>query len=268
MTRAMALLAGVLLAVPLLDGCGAARRAVQNREPIGDGDERMLGARLSAAVQAERKSASDPTVIGYVSSLGDRMARLSDRPGIPYVFAVYADTAAQAFSLPGGYVYVSTGLLARLGSRAELAGVLGHEIAHIAARDGVSRIVETVAREGVERILLTPRDGPPDPETKRALDAVLAGYPRDVERAADLAASLLATRVGLNAEGLVRAMDKVNAGSAAPGMFWESQPSKSDPIVKRIDGVRAEQKRMGLDAGLPYDPDSYAPIRARVTGSR
>lgn len=262
--RSFAILLPALLILPLLAGCGAARRAVDTREPLGDGDERMLGARLSTLVQADRRSADDPTVIGYVRTLGDRMARLSDRPGIPYTFQVFTDSAAQAFALPGGYVYLSTGLLARITSRAELAGVLGHEIAHIAARDGMSQIIGEISRDGVERILLSPRDGAPSEETKRALGAVLRGYPRDVERASDISASLLATRVGLNAEGLVRAMEKVGGATASPGQFWEGSAGKADPIARRVSDDRAEQKRMGLDAGLPFDSESYAPIRSRI----
>lgn len=262
--RTSACLLALLVAAPLLGGCGAARRAVETQEPIGDGDERMLGARLSAIVQSERKSSSDPTVIGYVSALGDRLGRLSDRPGIPYTFGVFADSAPQAFSLPGGYVYLSTGLLARLESRAELAGVLGHEIAHVAARDGLNRIVDAIRREGVERILLTPRDGPPGDEARQALRVATEGFSADAERAADLSASLLETRIGLNAEGIVRALEKVGGAGSASGSFWEPLPPKSAPIDRRVSTLRAEQKRMGLDAGLPFDADSYTPIRARL----
>jgi hypothetical protein len=85
-----------------------------------------------------------------------------------------------------------------------------------------------------------------------------------VERASDISASLLATRVGLNAEGLVRAMEKVGGATASPGQFWEGSTGKADPIARRASDDRAEQKRMGLDAGLPFDSESYAPIRSRI----
>ena len=64
----------------------------------------------------------------YVSGIGERIAGVSHRPHLPWTFTVLDSPAVNAFALPGGYVYVTRGLLAHLGDEAELAGVLGHEV--------------------------------------------------------------------------------------------------------------------------------------------
>ncbi|MEP7117638.1 MAG: M48 family metalloprotease [Acidobacteriota bacterium] len=70
----------------------------------------------------------------YVSGIGARIARVSHRPTWPWTFTVVDAPVVNAFALPGGYVYVSRGLLAHLGDESELAGVLGHEVGHVTAR--------------------------------------------------------------------------------------------------------------------------------------
>jgi len=251
----------VLFAVPFLAGCGATR---PQRAPLGDGEERIIGARLAAVVRAENRSIGDPTVTEYVQTLGDRLARLSDRPGIPYTFDVIADPAPRAFALPGGYLYVSTGLLARLDSEAEVAGVLAHGLAHVAAKHPMSRLLEVMGRSGVEAILTSPRSGEVTPAMRRGLETVLAGYPRDIEREADKQGLLFTTRVALNPEGMIRAMEKVDAASGSGGAFWEGLSPAAPEQARRIEALKAEVKSIGLDAGLPYNRERYAPIKARL----
>ena len=76
----------------------------------------------------------DAALQQYVSDIGLRLARTSDRPNIPWHFAVVDQPAVNAFALPGGYIYITRGILPLLDNEAELAGVLGHEIGHVTAR--------------------------------------------------------------------------------------------------------------------------------------
>ncbi len=259
--RAPTALAAALIAASLLSGCAATR---PRPAPLGDGEERIIGARLATAVQAANRSASDPAVTDYVRALGERLARLSDRPGIPYTFDVIADPAPRAFALPGGYLYVSTGLLSRLDSEAEVAGVLSHGLAHVAAKHPMSRLLEVMGRSGVEAILTSPRGGEITPAMRRGLETILAGYPRDIEREADKQGLLFTTRVALNPEGMIRAMEKVDAASGGGGAFWEGLSVSAPDQARRIAGLKAEVKTLGLDAGLPYNKERYAPIKARL----
>ncbi|HFC53544.1 MAG TPA: tetratricopeptide repeat protein [Gammaproteobacteria bacterium] len=78
----------------------------------------------------------DPDLTRYVSQVGQKLARVSDRPDLPYEFVVLNNSVPNAWALPGGKIAVNRGLLLELGSEAELAAVLGHEIVHAAARHG------------------------------------------------------------------------------------------------------------------------------------
>jgi predicted Zn-dependent protease len=259
--RSLAATVFLLWAAASLSGCGATR---PKPAPLGDGEERIIGARLATAVRADNRSSGDMAVTEYVQSLGDRLARLSDRPGIPYTFEVIADPAPRSFALPGGYIFVSTGLLTRLDSEAEVAGVLSHGLAHVAGKHPMSRLLEVMGRSGVDAILTSPREGEITPATRRGLETVLAGYPRDIEREADKLGLLFTTRVALNPEGMIRAMEKVDAASGGSGAFWEGASGAAPDQARRIEGLKAEVKSVGLDAGLPYNRERYAPIKARL----
>jgi predicted Zn-dependent protease len=76
----------------------------------------------------------------YVSDIGAQLAAVSERPGLPWTFRVLDDPTVNAFALPGGFIYVTRGILTHLDSEAELAGVLGHEIGHVTARHSVSQM--------------------------------------------------------------------------------------------------------------------------------
>jgi len=82
----------------------------------------------------------DAELAAYVTSLGNRLAASSERPGLPWSFKVVDDPIVNAFALPGGFIYVSRGILANFESEAELAGVLGHEIGHVTARHSASQM--------------------------------------------------------------------------------------------------------------------------------
>jgi len=75
-----------------------------------------------------------PQIQQYVASIGQRLAAVSERPGLPWAFRVVDSSVVNAFALPGGQVFVTRGLLAKLDNEAQLAGVLGHEIGHVTAQ--------------------------------------------------------------------------------------------------------------------------------------
>ena len=75
----------------------------------------------------------------YVNEIGQSLAKNTERPDVSYTFTVLDSPMVNAFALPGGYVYVTRGLLALANSEAELAGVIGHEIGHVTARHSAER---------------------------------------------------------------------------------------------------------------------------------
>ena len=105
------------------------------------GIERSLGAQQhEQLVRAFGGAYENPQVQDYVDSLGQFLARTSEQPDLDYTFTVLDSPVINAFALPGGYVYVTRGLMALAANEAELAGVLAHEIGHVNAHHGLNRV--------------------------------------------------------------------------------------------------------------------------------
>lgn len=125
----------VLVAVLVLAGC-ATNPATGRRQLIlmSEQDEVALGKQADAEVRKEMGIYSDARLQQYVDRVGQRLARASKRPNLPWTFAVVDESAVNAFALPGGFVYLTRGILPFLRDEAELAAVMGHEVGHIDAR--------------------------------------------------------------------------------------------------------------------------------------
>ena len=103
-------------------------------------EERELGAQEAEKVKQSMGLIDDPEILAYVRAVGRRLAEHSPRKDVDYTFHIVDMEVPNAFALPGGYVYVSRGLLALVNSEDELAGVMGHEIGHVAGRHAVQRV--------------------------------------------------------------------------------------------------------------------------------
>ena len=102
--------------------------------------EAKLGDEAARQIEQSMGLLPDAEVVAYVREVGERLAAVSARPQGPWRFEVADAPEPNAFALPGGYVYVTRGLLALVNSEDELAGVVGHEIGHVTARHSAKRI--------------------------------------------------------------------------------------------------------------------------------
>src|SRR6266516_2241805 len=118
---------------------------------------------------------------------GTRLAASSERPNLPWSFRVVDDPVVNAFALPGGFIYVTRGILAHLNSEAELAGVVGHEIGHVTARHTASRITkQQLAQVGlVVGSIASPQLERYAGLASSALNVLFLKYSRDDESQAD-----------------------------------------------------------------------------------
>src|SRR5688572_29329867 len=107
---------------------------------VSEGQEIELGREAAEQVRAQLGLYEDQGLQAYVNGIGQRLAASSERAKLDWSFQVVDDAAVNAFALPGGHIYVTRGLLAHVNSEAELAAVLGHEIAHVTARHSASQI--------------------------------------------------------------------------------------------------------------------------------
>lgn len=107
---------------------------------VSESQEIQMGREYSGQVAQEMGVYPDSGLQAYVSRIGKEMAVLTERPKLPWTFTVMDDPQVNAFALPGGYIFVTRGILAHMNSEAELASVLGHEIGHVTARHSVQQM--------------------------------------------------------------------------------------------------------------------------------
>jgi len=112
---------------------------------MSEAQEIELGRKNDVEIRKQYGVVSDQRLQAYVQHVGERLAARSHRPQLQYHFTVLDSADVNAFALPGGYVYVTRGILAHLDSEAEMAAVLGHEIGHVTARHAVRQYSAAVA---------------------------------------------------------------------------------------------------------------------------
>ena len=142
--RAITLLLPVwTLALALLSGCGTQMvnpvTGKAERSVMDERSELAEGKKAHAEVLKEYGIYPDPKLQAYVNSVGQKLASHSHRASITWTFTVLDSPEVNAFALPGGYVYITRGILAYMESEADMAGVIGHEIGHVTARHGAQR---------------------------------------------------------------------------------------------------------------------------------
>jgi predicted Zn-dependent protease len=122
---------------------GCARNPVTGKSElslVSEAQEIQMGQQAAKEVEQSIGFYKDPAVNAYVAEIGKRMAAESERPDLPWEFHVVDDASVNAFAIPGGFIYVTRGLMSSINSEAELAGVIGHEIAHVTHRHSVQQI--------------------------------------------------------------------------------------------------------------------------------
>ena len=164
--------------------------------------ELSMGAQGHRRVLKQFRRLNNPRLQAYVNNIGQSLARKSHRNNIPYKFTVIEDPNVNAFALPGGYIYITTGLMAYLNSEGELAGVLGHEIGHVTARHGAQQQSAGLAR-ALALELLSKKAGK---STMNSLNqfstALIRGYGRDHELQADKLGAEYLARVGYSPKNM------------------------------------------------------------------
>lgn len=130
-----------LTAALLLTAC-AINPATGDRElmMISESQEIAMGQEYDPQIVSSMGLYPDPALQSYVADLGQRLAAQSERPNLPWTFRVIDDPVVNAFAVPGGFVYMTRGILAHFNSEAQLVAVLGHEIGHVTARHSAAQM--------------------------------------------------------------------------------------------------------------------------------
>jgi predicted Zn-dependent protease len=212
--------AGLLPVLALTAGC-ATNPATGERQIslIGEQQEIAMGREADAAIVAQLGLYDDDALQRYVQQLGGQLAAASERPDLPWTFRVVDDPTVNAFALPGGFIYVTRGIMAYLGSEAQLASVLGHEIGHVTARHSVEQMsraqlaqiglaVGTIIRPDLAGVFDLAGTG---------LQLLFLSYGRDDERQSDDLGVRYMTRANYDPREAPLVFDMLERVSAAEG---------------------------------------------------
>lgn len=131
-------ISGLVLVLLVMQGC--ATNPVTGKQDVvlmSEQQEIAMGQKYHKEIMKQYKRYDDPVLQNYVEKIGERLAAKSHRENLIFHFTLLDSPEVNAFALPGGYVYITRGIMAYMTEEAHLAGVLGHEIGHITARHGV-----------------------------------------------------------------------------------------------------------------------------------
>lgn len=172
---------------------------------MSDKAEMKLGAEENARILAKFGVYRDKDLQEYVNRVGQRIARVCDRPNLTYHFTIIDSPMVNAFAIPGGYVYIARGLLVQLNSESELAGILGHEVAHITERHALKKENRTKLLQALSVVasVATMTPGLYD-VSNLASQGLLEGYSREVEYDADKIGAKYMAKAGYNPTAMIQ----------------------------------------------------------------
>jgi predicted Zn-dependent protease len=232
---------------------------------VSSAEEVKLGSELSGEIEKQERVLNNPALTGYVNGIGQRLAAQSGRADVSYTFKIIDnDEQINAFALPGGPVYVYTGLLRSADSEAELAGVLGHEIGHVAARHATEQLTKKYGYFLVAQIVLGQ-----DPGATTALARDIVGnlgmlkFSRNDEIEADRLGVRYMYATGYNPNAMITFQQKL-------GRLHSQNPNRvlnllsTHPLSQdRITAIKSEMATMPAGKPVDYYADRYKQIVGR-----
>jgi predicted Zn-dependent protease len=219
---------------------------------MSEAQEIQIGQEMDPQVRREFGIYDDDGLQKYVESIGLRMAKASERPDLPWHFTVVDSPAINAFALPGGYIYITRGIMAYLNDEAELAGVLGHEIGHVTARHAAQQYTRaTGAGAGLTLAsIFLPEVRPFSQVAETSLGLLFLKHGRDDELQADQLGANYAADQGWNPRGVPGMLNTLGRVSEQHGKdgtpnWLLTHPQPEDRVVQ----IQETVQKLDAEAG-------------------
>ncbi len=237
----------------------------ESKPGLAQNRESELGRQAAEEIEREVGLLHDAELLAYVEAIGQRIARAASRPDATFQFHILDSPEPNAFALPGGYIYVSRGLLVLTNSEDELANVLAHEIAHVEKKHALSRIehAEQTGLLATLGIFAAAALGGGDAvgAVQAAAAGAVAAYSREQEREADQVGQEFAQRAGWNSRGMpdfLRSLEnqaRLQQGASRYAGFFDSHPSTPERVASAA--ARADAVARGAAQSVAQDPAAY-----------
>ncbi len=270
--------AALLLAMTVVAaGCGTTTQnpatGRSERTVMNEQQEIEEGSKAHQQVLQEYGELKNPRLQAYVNELGQKLARQSHRANLKWTFTVLDSPEVNAFALPGGYVYVTRGIMAYMGSEADLAGVIGHEIGHVTARHGAQRatrqqragvgvVAATVLGVLAEVAGVSGAAQMASQASQSAAAGYVASYSRDQELQADSLGAEYLQRVSYDPRNMVDvigvlknqeryAIDaaKAEGRQVSEGTNWLASHPSNEQRLSEITRISSQYKGKYVDEG-------------------
>ena len=166
-----------------------------------------MGAQYAAQIDQQLPLIRDPEIVRYINVLGDSIARVSDDRDLNWSFKVVDQPDVNAFAVPGGHIYIYRGLIEKTANMSELAGVMGHEIAHVTRRHSVKQMAKgeranVLVAAGCIAVPAACQSGAGSAAIQVVGGAAFAKFSRDDETEADRDGVTYVTRAGIDPRGM------------------------------------------------------------------
>ncbi|HEU4725884.1 MAG TPA: M48 family metalloprotease [Candidatus Eisenbacteria bacterium] len=261
---------GTLAVVALGAGAGCAVNPATGKRQINlvsTGRETEMGREADPAVIAEYGLYGDAATQSYVDSIGQKLARVSHLPNLKWHFRVLDSPVVNAFAIPGGYIYITRGIMAYVNSESQLAGILGHEIGHVTARHSAQQMTQQqLAGIGLlAGAVFVDAFRPYSGIAQQGLGILFLKYSRDHETQADELGIQYAMRAGYDPRTIpatYATLKRISerSGSTLPN-FLSTHPDPGDREVRTTQLAQAAAG--GAPRGLVVGDAVY---RKRIEG--
>ena len=262
----------ILLLLPFLivfpfTGCGSTGLGGGDFNLISMGEEWEMGRQIEAEIAREMQLVNDPAALNYVNQVGQRLVQQTTFKNLPWEFHIVADASVNAFNIPGGHVYIHTGLIQEADNAAELVGVMAHEIAHGLERHATERLTKSYGVSILAGLVL---GGDPGLIQQIVAQIVATGaiakFSRDDEREADEIGVRLMYEVGYNPSGMVTMfeslLDERRRRPSSVEQFFSTHPLSEE----RIAAVRRQISQLPSKQGLITQESGFQTLKQRVGG--
>jgi predicted Zn-dependent protease len=252
-TRSLAVLVSLLF----LAGCGSG--GIGGGSSVSLDQEWQLGSQMAAQIAQQTKLVNDPQALAYLRSVGERIHAQTPIANRPFEFEIVDDPSVNAFSIPGGHVYVNTGLIGTAGKADELAAVVAHEISHVVARHVIKQAQQAQEISALGSILLGQNPGALQSLVAQVVaGGAMARFSRADEKQADDMGFDFMNKAGFDPHGMLDFFQRLLAldqgGNSAVSRFFADHPGTTD----RISDIQSRLSKAGRTSGVVDEPEFQA----------
>jgi predicted Zn-dependent protease len=254
----------VFFLIPLLIvGCGSG--GIGGGGSISLDEEWQLGNQLAAQVASQTRFVNDSRAEGYLRMVGERIHAVTPLANRPFEFRIVDDTSVNAFSLPGGHIYINRGLIKQADKVDMLAGVVAHEISHVVARHAIKQVEKQQTIGVIGSILLGQSPGALEQIAAQVIaGGAMARFSRADEKQADDMGLQFMAAAGYDPHGMLDMFQKLlsleQGGNSAVSRFFADHPGTTD----RIKDITGRIASMGRTTGIVDDPAYQSDLQNRM----